>query len=99
MLADGGGALSGSDDSTLKLWDLESGALLHTLEGQTDWVTAVAVLPDGRRALSGSFDKTLKLWDLESGALLHTSKATGWVKAVAVLPDGRRRCPARTTGR
>ena len=28
--------------------------VLRTLEGHTDSVTAVALLPDGRRALSGS---------------------------------------------
>ena len=55
-------------DRTLKLWDLESGAVLRTFEGHGDRVTAVALLPDGRRALSGSADNTLKLWDLESGA-------------------------------
>ncbi len=42
------------EDGTLRLWDLETGESLRTLEGHTDWVTAVAVLADGRRALSGS---------------------------------------------
>ena len=71
MLADGRRALSGSDDRTLRLWDLETGAELRRFEGHEDWVTSVTVLADGRRALSGSEDKTLRLWDLETGAELR----------------------------
>ena len=54
VLADGRRALSGSDDRTLRLWDLETGAELRRFEGHEDWVTSVTVLADGRRALSGS---------------------------------------------
>ena len=62
---DGRRAVSGSDDETLKVWDLEQGAVLTTLEGHGAGVMAVAVTPDGRRAVSGSYDHTLKVWDLE----------------------------------
>ena len=70
VLADGRRALSGSDDRTLRLWDLETGAELRRFEGHEGWVTSVTVLADGRRALSGFRDKTLRLWDLETGAEL-----------------------------
>ena len=52
MTPDGKRAVSGSDDKTLKVWDLESGRELRTLEGHADWVKAVAVTPDGKRAVS-----------------------------------------------
>ena len=65
---DGRRAVSASRDNTLKVWDLESGRELRTLEGHSDSVYGVAVTPDGRRAVSASGDKTLKVWDLESGA-------------------------------
>ncbi len=74
---DGRRAVSGSDDRTLKVWDLEQGALLATLEGHGDGVMAVAVTPDGRRAVSGSNDRTLKVWDLEQGPLLATLEGHG----------------------
>ncbi len=87
---DGRYALSGSDDGTVKVWDLESGQLLRSLEGHIDGVNAVAVTPDGRYALSGSDDRTVKVWDLESGQLLRSLEGhTGAVNAVAVTPDGR----------
>ena len=74
---DGRRAVSGSADRTLKVWDLEQGALLATLEGHGAGVRAVAVTPDGRRAVSGSYDRTLKVWDLEQGALLATLEGHG----------------------
>ena len=76
---DGRRAVSGSEDPTLKVWDLEQGALLATLKGHGDGVWAVAVTPDGRRAVSGSADRTLKVWDLEQGALLATLEGHGAV--------------------
>src|SRR5262249_19169218 len=67
---DGRHALSGSNDKTLRLWDLKTGETLRTLEGHTFLVTAVAVAADGSRALSGSSDNTLRLWDLVTGECL-----------------------------
>ena len=44
---------SGSDDGTIRLWDVQRGAETARLEGHSDWVSALCVLPDGRLA-SGS---------------------------------------------
>ena len=59
-------------DKTLKLWDVETGQLLKTLEGHTDAVTSVAFFSDGEEAVSGSRDKTVKRWDLATGQPLKT---------------------------
>jgi WD40 repeat protein len=64
---DGRHAVSGSYDHTVRVWDLSSGAPLHTLEGHADAVWAVAVTPDGRHAVSGSRDRTVRVWDLSTG--------------------------------
>ncbi len=58
--------------TTVRLWNLDTGACLKTLEGHTHYVDSVALTPDGRRALSGSWDKTLRLWDLDTGDCLKT---------------------------
>jgi WD40 repeat protein len=50
---DGTRALSGSNDKTLKLWDVATGKLLRNFEGHTFGVLTVAFSPDGTRALSG----------------------------------------------
>jgi hypothetical protein len=69
---DGCQAISGSDDSTLKVWDLQRGEVLRTLGGHRGGVNAVAVTPDGRHVVSGSSDVTLKVWDLKRGVELRT---------------------------
>ena len=87
---DGRTALSGSDDNTLKLWDLATGKELRTFTGHTRWVRSVALSPDGRTALSGSDHNTLKLWELATGKELRTFTGhTRWVRSVVLSPDGR----------
>ena len=89
MTPDGGYAVSASSDNTLRVWDLGSGEAVHTMEGHSDWVSAVSVTPDGRYAVSGSYDGTLRMWDLGSGESVHTLEGhTDVVSAVSVTPDG-----------
>jgi WD40 repeat protein len=60
-------ALSGSYDSTLKVWDLSPQSTrryLFTLEGHTNAASCCAVFANGTRVISGSRDSTLKVWDL-----------------------------------
>jgi WD40 repeat protein len=103
VTADGRRAVSGANDRTLRVWNLETGEILSTLTGHTEPVQAVAVTPDGRRVVSGSTDRSLKVWDIL--AILDTSLATGKIvseatrtleghtdsiTSVAVTPDGQR---------
>jgi len=67
VTADGTRAISGSDDRTVRVWDLAAGREQATLTGHTDTVKAVAVTADGTRAISGSDDGTVRVWDLAAG--------------------------------
>jgi len=76
---DGTWAASGSEDKTVRIWDLEIGACRATLRGHKDTVFSVAITPDGKRVLSASFDKSVRVWDASSGRELakldgHTDK-------------------------
>ena len=85
---DGRYAVSCSEDDTLRVWDLDSGQTIRTLQGHTDSPNAVAVTQD--YAVSGSADNTLRVWDLQTGKTTQTLQGhTFWVNAVAVTPDGR----------
>jgi WD40 repeat protein len=79
-----GRALSGSDDRTLRLWDLRSGES-RVLTSHTDWVRALAVLPDGR-ALSGSQDWGAIVWDVAQCAQIAAFMGDAAITCVAATP-------------
>jgi WD40 repeat protein len=54
---------AGSDDHTVKVWDVSGARRLTILQGHSATVHACAFSPDGRRLVSGSADHTLKVWD------------------------------------
>jgi len=88
---DGKRAVSGGADTTLRVWDLESGECVGILEGHTGKVENVNITPDGKRAVSGGEDKTLRVWDLERGECVGILEGhTGKVESVSITPDGRR---------
>src|SRR5262249_36156071 len=86
---DGRRLLSGGQDATLTLHDLDTGQLVRGFKAHEGGVLAVAFTPDGRRALSGGADRALRLWDLETGKVIRTFGRTFGahldpVRAVAV---------------
>ncbi|MCI0714307.1 MAG: protein kinase [Chloroflexi bacterium] len=79
---------SGSDDNTIKLWDIETGEVVRTLEGHTARVNDVAFLPSGLQLVSVSDDQTAILWDVETGEIVRVYQGhTDDVLAVAT--DGQ----------
>jgi hypothetical protein len=88
---DGQRIVTGSEDKTAKMWDIQMGKELQAFKGHAGPVFSVAFSPDGHRIVTGSGDKTAKLWDVPSGKELQTFKGhEGLVSAVALSPDGRR---------
>jgi GTPase SAR1 family protein/predicted MPP superfamily phosphohydrolase len=78
-----------SNNGTIRLWDVQTGKLLRSLEGHTIWVWSVAFSPDGLLLASGSGDRSVKLWEVASGKLLRSLEGhTNWVESVAFSPDG-----------
>ena len=54
--------LSGSDDSSLKMWDLRQGHLLYTLLGHQGSVNAVKYNPSGDNIASAGADNQVMYW-------------------------------------
>jgi len=55
---------SGSDDKTVKLWDVAKRKFTMTFAGHTNWVRSAQFSIDSRMIASGSDDKTVRLWDV-----------------------------------
>ena len=53
---------SGSDDTTVRVWDTQSLRCVATLRGHTDNVRSLVSVPD-KFIISGSWDKTIRVWD------------------------------------
>ena len=75
-------------DRALKLWDLTTGQIKATLEGDSDTVQSIAFSPSGNTLASGRGDRVI-LWDLASGQ--RRARLEGHsecVESVAFSPDG-----------
>src|SRR5205814_2156896 len=79
---DGSRLVSGSQDQTVKVWDVASAQELRTLKGHTTIVRSVAFSRDGYRLASASMDKTIKIWDARpwTPGLRRQSEALGLVE-------------------
>jgi WD40 repeat protein len=58
---DGKKIISESWNITIKIWDIENGEELKTLNGHQSYVNLVHITPDGKKIISGSHDKTIKI--------------------------------------
>jgi len=88
---DGRRILSGSNDRTVRLWDVETGKELRVFEGHTDHVVSVAFSPDGRRGSPPPRTGRCACGTSRPARNCARSRGTSnFVTSAVFSPDGRR---------
>jgi len=72
---DGAFLVSGGDDKTIKLWDVQTGGVVMTFYGHTSSVTSVSISPDNATIVSGSWDGIICIWGIQSGECYQIIKS------------------------
>lgn len=86
---DGRWAVSGSNDGSVRLWEVDTGRQVDRFSGHTKRVWSATYFPDNRRFLTGSEDRSVRIWDGQNGRQLHCYD--DWTyRYVALSPDCRR---------
>ncbi|MFV1968472.1 MAG: WD40 repeat domain-containing protein [Pirellulaceae bacterium] len=89
---DGSRVITGNDDRSARIWDVQTGALLETITGDFGNVYDVDVSPDGRLlAIADGEQYLLRLFDLDTLKQVFVTKRMGsLVPQVCFSPDGQR---------
>jgi WD40 repeat protein len=64
---DGKGVIGCGNNPRIRLWELETAALVREFRGHSATVTAVYWIPNSRRFISSSMDVSLIIWKADSG--------------------------------
>lgn len=79
---------TGSEDTTIKLWDFDTSQYERTLKGHTGHVTGVAFDYAGNLLASCSADMSAKIWDLSTFSCIKTLKGHDHtLSAIQFLPS------------
>jgi hypothetical protein len=91
-------ACSGTDESTISLWDVAGGQELGVLEGHRAYVIALVFWPDGKTLASAGADQTIRIWDVEDKRSLAVLRGhEDEIHRLALLPRRKRRRKRRTS--
>lgn len=80
-------AISGSRDTTLRIWDIQSGTCSKVLTGHQASVRCLEI--HGDLVVSGSYDTTAKIWRISTGQCLRTLQGH-FSQIYAIAFDGQR---------
>jgi WD40 repeat protein len=86
---DGQLLISGSEDSSIKVWELSTGNEIRLLAGHSNFVNSIAISPDGELLASVGGD-IIKIWDVNTGQEIRTLTGhSALIHSVAFSPDGQ----------
>ena len=74
----------------IKVWNVGTGELIHSLSEHSDRVGAVAISSDEKTLVSGGSDGSIIVWSLETGKykIKNSQAHSSSVNGLAISPDG-----------
>ena len=78
---------SGSEDNTVKLWDVTTGKVVRTLVAHRGYITALDFNASGDMLVTASKDNTIRIWDVRKGTEVRSLPGHSfYASAVAFSP-------------
>jgi WD40 repeat protein len=91
FMPDSRNLLTGSEDGTLRVWDVESGQCVRVIQGYAASLFDIDWSPDGTQLISGGTDTLVTVWAVDGGGTPPRvlRDHNGVVYGVGWSPDGR----------
>jgi WD40 repeat protein len=80
-------AITGSEDQTIRVWDLDTGVCIQILKGHDEKIRDVDLSADGKFAIT--IGDSIRLWSVETGACLQKMERYPWETKIKMTPDCR----------
>lgn len=85
---------TGTKSSTIAVWSMATGQLLHEMEANGEWVVAISWCPESTMFVAATLDRTAIVWNAATGQPLYElhgnedSEVQDFVEDVSWSPDG-----------
>jgi len=86
---DGRHVLSGGDDQTICMWDLNTGKRIRRFQAPRGHVEKVLIMPGGAQILSGHSDHYLRVWKVDIEKPVLEIDTGGRIEGFTLTSDGR----------
>ncbi len=81
---------TGSEDRTIRIWNVDTGEVKHVIAAHRDEIYSLAFSPDGRTIASGGREGTIAFSHVETGQFLFDTKVGNHkVRWLQFSPDGQ----------
>ncbi len=77
-----------SDDTTVMVWDCETGVCLRTLSEHRNSAIALAAHANGQCFASGSYDQSVVIWSSETFDILHRIEVPDMINTLTFAENG-----------